>query len=130
MIDQEVFRQENWESLKQFRSKYDNEYHLSSSIMDQTQITNLKKEIDKLLLNAVRQCIIHDEHEKVFHYMDMLYFSQSLKLVEKLCEQMKVPDLAQKVAKFLSEKETKDIFMNQQQASKPAQTTQTIKQIA
>jgi phosphate uptake regulator len=43
--------------------------------MDQTQITNLKKEVDKLLLNAVRQCIIHDEHEKVFHYMDMLYFS-------------------------------------------------------
>lgn len=36
IIDQEVFRQENWESLKHFRSKYDNEYHLSSSIMDQT----------------------------------------------------------------------------------------------
>lgn len=42
--------------------------------------------------------------------MDMLYFSQSLKLVEKLCEQMKVADIAQKVAKFLQDKETKEIF--------------------
>ena len=75
IIDQEVLRQENWESLKHFRSKYDNEYHLSSSIMDATGISSLKKEVDKLLLNAVRQCIIHDEQEKVFQYMDMLYFS-------------------------------------------------------
>jgi len=61
IIDQEVFRQENWESLKHFRSKYDNEYHLSSSIMDSTQISALKKDVDKLLLNAVRQCIIAEE---------------------------------------------------------------------
>ena len=41
-----------------------------------------------------------------------MYFSHSLKLVEKLCEQMKVNDMAQKVAKYLNEKETKEIFMN------------------
>jgi ABC-type dipeptide/oligopeptide/nickel transport system ATPase subunit len=45
--------------------------------------------------------------------MDLMYFSHSLKLVEKLCEQMKVHDMAQKVAKYLNEKETKEIFMNQ-----------------
>lgn len=66
LIDQEVFRLENWESLKHFRSKYDNEYHLSSSIMDQAQITSLKKEVDKLLLNAIRVCLVKEEQEKIF----------------------------------------------------------------
>ncbi len=70
----------------------------------------LKKEVDKLLLNAIRDCILKEETEKIFQYMDMLFFSQSLKLVEKLCEQMKVPEISQKVAKFLSEKETKEIY--------------------
>ena len=38
---------------------------------------------------------------------------------------MKVPDIAQKVAKFLSEKETKEIFMNQQKDSKKHNNTST-----
>ena len=42
--------------------------------------------------------------------MDMIYFSQSLKLCIKLCEQLKAPDMAQKVNKFLQDKETKEMF--------------------
>jgi hypothetical protein len=34
LIEQEAFRIQNWESLKHFRSKYDNEYHLSATILD------------------------------------------------------------------------------------------------
>lgn len=33
-IEHETFRIQNWQNLKHFRSKYDNEYHLSVSIMD------------------------------------------------------------------------------------------------
>jgi hypothetical protein len=43
--------------------------------MDQTQLINKKKEIDKLLLNAVRMCIMADEHDKVISYMEMMNFS-------------------------------------------------------
>lgn len=43
--------------------------------MDQSQINSMKKEIDKLLLNAIRVCLIKDEQEKIFQYMDMIYFS-------------------------------------------------------
>lgn len=45
--------------------------------------------------------------------MDMLYFSQTLKLVEKLCEQLKETELAKKVGRFLHEKESQDIFKQQ-----------------
>jgi hypothetical protein len=75
IIDHETYRRNNWESLKQFRSKYDQEYVLSESIMDINDINNLKKEVDKSLLNAIRLCIMKEETEKVFSYMDMLYFS-------------------------------------------------------
>ena len=33
-----MFRVDNWESLKYFRSKYDNEYTLSASIFDKDTI--------------------------------------------------------------------------------------------
>ena len=89
-----MFRRENWEALKHFRSKYDNEYQLSESIMDLNEITAKKKEMDKLVLNAVRMCIVKEENEKVFSYMDMLHYTASLKLCVKLCEQMKATDLA------------------------------------
>jgi len=86
LIDHEVFRMENWEQLKHFRSKTVPDYYLSESIKDPTQITSDKKEVDKLLLNAIRICLIKDDSQKLFSYMDKLYFSQSLKLVEKMCE--------------------------------------------
>ena len=51
-----------------------------------------------------------DEKEKVFTYMDMMYFSASLKLVVSLCEKLKLADLAQKVGKYLQDKETREVF--------------------
>ena len=42
--DHEQFRKDNWETLKHFRSKYDNEFILSDSIMSSADITNRKKE--------------------------------------------------------------------------------------
>jgi len=86
MIDQETFRLENWEQLKQFRSKMVPDYFLSESIKDQSQIQTEKKEVDKLLLNAIRLCLIKEDFQKLFSYMDMFYFTHSLKLVEKMCE--------------------------------------------
>ena len=52
-----------------------------------------------------------DEKEKVFDYMDMLHFSQSLKLCAKMCDKLKAGDLAQKVSKFISDKETREVFI-------------------
>lgn len=110
LIDHELYRRENWEALKQFRSKYDNEYVLSESILDPAELTSLKKDVDKNLLNAIRVCILKEDTEKVFSYMDMLYFSQSLKLCVRLCEQLKVPQLAEKVEQFILTRETKEKF--------------------
>jgi hypothetical protein len=74
-VDHETFRKDQWEQLKNFRSKYDTEYHQSESVLDQQALTNKKKEIDKLLLNAVRLSIMNNEHENVISYMEMMNFS-------------------------------------------------------
>ena len=42
--------------------------------MDANDIVNLKKEVDKLLINAIRLSILKEETSKVFSYMDMMYF--------------------------------------------------------
>ena len=112
-LDHEIFRKQNWESLKHFRSKYDNEFALSETIMDNSEIVELKKSMDKECLNAIRLCVMANESEKVFDYMDMLHFSASLKLVAKMCDKLKAQDLAQKVSKFISDKDTRDVFMKQ-----------------
>lgn len=75
LVDHEQYRKENWDHLKNFRSKYDNEYILSESILSNNDIANKKKDMDKLILNAIRMCIISEEHEKVFSYMEMLNFA-------------------------------------------------------
>lgn len=54
----------------------------------------MKKEIDKLLLNAIRMCIVSEDQEKVFTYMDLLHFSDTLKICVKLCDSLNAPDLA------------------------------------
>ena len=67
--------------------------------------------MDKLCLNAIRMCIINGQNEKVFSYMDLLHYSHSMKLCIRLCEELKAPELAQKVAKFVQDKETKELFL-------------------
>jgi hypothetical protein len=74
-------------------------------------------------MNAIRLCIINSDYEKVFGYMDLMHFTQSLKLVVRLCEQMKVPILAQRVSKYLQDKETKEIFQNQVTENMPESQT-------
>jgi len=43
--------------------------------MDNNEIVELKRNMDKECLNAIRLCVMADEKEKVFDYMDMLHFS-------------------------------------------------------
>jgi len=59
-----------------------------------------------------------EEPEKVFQYMDLLYFSMSSKAVEKLAEQLKMPDMAQKIHQFLEANANKEIFIQSTAESK------------
>ena len=43
--------------------------------------------------------------------MELLNFNQSLKLCIQLCEQLNAADLSQKIAKYISEKEQKDLML-------------------
>ena len=60
MLDHSQFRKDNWEQLKHFRSKYDNEHCLSESVPDAADIAKQKKDMDKFALNAIRLCIINN----------------------------------------------------------------------
>lgn len=94
MIDHENYRRDHWESLKHFRSKYDSEYPLSLSILTANELVNKKKELDKHTLNAIRLCIINQDYERVFSYIELLNFSQSIKLCVQLCDNLNAYDLS------------------------------------
>ena len=53
------------------------------------EITNKKKELDKIVMQSIRLAILNNEHDKVFQYLDLINFTQSLKLVIKLCNSLK-----------------------------------------
>lgn len=70
LIDHEQYRKDLWEPLKHFRGRYDSEKFLSQSILEAREITQKKKEFDKIILNQIKYCIDNDDHEKVFTYLD------------------------------------------------------------
>ena len=117
LIEHESFRKDQWEPLKHFRSKYDAEFPISESILTAADITSRKREMDKLTLNAIRLCILNDEHERVFSYMDLLHFAQSLKMCVQLCEQLNAFELSQKIAKFVNDKEQKEMMLETYKAT-------------
>lgn len=59
-LEHEIFRKQNWESLKHFRSKYDNEFAQSESILDNNEVIEMKRVMDKECLNAIRLCVMTD----------------------------------------------------------------------
>ena len=84
----EQFRKEVWEPLKLFRSQRDPERVLSESILDAKKVAQQKKELDKHIIQCVRLAIMNDEHDKVFTYLELLNFSQSLKICIRLCNDL------------------------------------------
>ena len=89
ILDHETYRKDVWEPLRHYRSRYDSERVLSESIFENSDITAKKRELDKLVIENIRVCIMNGEHQKVFTYLTRLNYTQSLTLVVKLCEQLK-----------------------------------------
>ena len=86
-LEHEQYRKDIWEPLKHFRDRYDSE-KMAENILESSELQKKKKEFDKLILNSIRLCIMADEHDKVFQYIEMLNFTQSLKLCVKLCDSL------------------------------------------
>ena len=75
LLDHENYRKDLWEPLKHFRSKYDAEFPMSDTILSHNDIVNRRKEMDKNTLQAIRICIMNDDHERVFSYLELLHFA-------------------------------------------------------
>ena len=69
-IEQELYRKDQWEHLKLFRTKYDNECSQTETILTNSSISNMKKEVDKMILDAIRISIVDEDFEKVLSYVD------------------------------------------------------------
>lgn len=39
------------------------------------EITNKKKELDKIVMQSIRLAILNNEHDKVFQYLDLINFT-------------------------------------------------------
>ena len=107
-MDHEQFRKDTWEPLKHYRSRYDSERVLTENILETAEAANKKRELDKLVIQNIRVCIMNEDHQKVFTYLTLLHYSVSLKLVVKLCDSLKQVTLAQQVSKFLAEKQYRE----------------------
>ena len=111
--EHEQFRNDVWLPLKLFRGHYDNERFQSETILDDKGLIQKKKDQDKILINAIRTCILSDQEDKLFTYIDMLNFAQSYNLCVKLCVSLNKDDLAQRVRKLVAEKEQNEIIHKQ-----------------
>ena len=120
ILSHEVYRKQKWDMLKTIRSETDNEGHQSMSILELQDITNKKKELDKIIIKSIHLAILNDEHEKVFQYLDLINFTQSLNLVIRLCDSLKADQLAHRVNMFMNERVTREKHETQvqQMASK------------
>lgn len=94
ILDHEQYRKDVWEPLKMFRGQYDNERFFSESILDAKAILKKKKDVDAHILNQIRLCIMNEEHNKIFTYLDLLHFRQTMKLVVTMCNKLKQDFLA------------------------------------
>lgn len=97
--------------MKHFRTKYDTEYNQTESILGKTELQQKKKEMDKAIINAIRICVMSGDHEKVFAFMNMINFTQTLKICVNFCDSVNANELAQKISKFIQDKEQKEIML-------------------
>lgn len=73
-VNHEQYRKDVWEPLKNFRGRYESAKILSDSILEAKEITQKKKELDKLTLNLIKTCIVEGHDDKVYSYIDNLCF--------------------------------------------------------
>ena len=117
-IEHEQYRKDTWEPLKHFRDRYDSE-KMAENILEPSEMQKKKKEFDKLILNSVRLSIMADEPDKVFQYIEMLHFTQSLKLCVKLCDSLQQRPLANKVSQYLRDREQRTLMEQSSTHKKP-----------
>jgi hypothetical protein len=122
IFEHERHRQEVWLPYKLFRGSNDNERFLSETILEQKELIEKKKSMDKSLIETIRLAILNDEQDKIFTYLELLNFTASIKIIVKLCNQLNQNMLAQKVSQFIEEKAEKEVLQKQYQ-HKPANPT-------
>ena len=79
--------------------------------MGKTELQQKTKELDKAILGAIRICVMSSDHEKVFAYMNMINFTQTLKICVNFCDSVNASELASKISKFIQDKEQKEIML-------------------
>ena len=62
ILDHEQFRKDAWEPLKHYRSRYDSERVLTENILETAEAANKKRELDKLVIQNIRVCIMNEDH--------------------------------------------------------------------
>ena len=96
--------------------QFDSERFLSDSILEPKDLAAKKKELDKITLKAIQNVVASGEHDKIFTYIEQLYFSKSLDIIVKMCAKLNQNLLAQKISKHIKEKEQRDLIEAQRTA--------------
>lgn len=99
-----------WLPYKLFRGSTDNERFLSQSILEQKELVQRKKDLDKHTIAAIRLAIVNDEEDKVFTYIEQLHFTASIKIVVKLANELRRDILARRISQYVDEKSERDLM--------------------
>lgn len=115
-IEFETYRKDQWEHLKHFRTKFDQCYDLSESILSAKDINKLKLEVDKKIIDLIRFTLVQkgsgpDDHDRVLSYLEMVNLTVSYNTCLTLLIHLQQNQLAEKVRKVISDREQREVIM-------------------
>ena len=93
-VCQATERLKHWGFLKLKRKKGENEFEMSEGILNEHQIFNKKRDLDKILIQAVRLCCVKDQIQKACSYANMCFLPQSIQICTKLAYQLNKTHIA------------------------------------
>jgi len=100
-MNQAEYRKKQWGKLKMTRKPQDPEYGQTASISNDEDLLKMQKDLDKMLIDKVRQSCVDNEVEKAVSYAEMMNLSLSLNLAVKLAQKLNKNEIADKISILL-----------------------------
>lgn len=97
-VDHEKFRNKNWYHLKFSRDKYDHLHRYSDNMLNETEILNREKEIEKMYVDFFRECLVKGEYERALNVVSsMIKYVKTVEICLVFCNKMNLGKIAEKI---------------------------------
>ena len=105
MVDHEKFRNKNWYHFKFSRDKYDHLHKFSDNILNEAEIMNKEKDIEKMYVDFFRECLSKGEYERALSIVSsMIKYVKTIEICLLFCTKMNLSKIAEKINYILNVK--------------------------